>query len=87
MKTELVVQLTTKELSSIIENSISKALSTNQPNKEFLTLVEVCKLLGISRNTFGNYVTRGLITKHKVGAKVLVKRSQLMEAIELGKIG
>ncbi len=88
MKTQnLVVTLTILELANLLDSSISKALSKHQPNKEYLTLIEVCELLGISRNTFGNYVNRGLIIKHKVGSKVLVKRSQLMQAIELGKIG
>jgi excisionase family DNA binding protein len=45
--------------------------------KEFLSIQETCKLLGISRRTVYRMFDRGEIKKGKAGTRTLIKRSEI----------
>ena len=50
--------------------------------KEFLSVNEVCKLIGISRRTIYRLFERGELTKIKIGSRTLIKRSALNRLID-----
>lgn len=45
--------------------------------KEFLSITETCKLIGISRPTFHRIIKRKLIAFKKVGRRTIIKRSDI----------
>ncbi len=45
--------------------------------KEFLSITDTCKLLGISRWTIGRSIKRNDIKASKIGKRVLIKRSEI----------
>src|SRR5690606_1208725 len=45
--------------------------------KEFLSIMEVCQLVGISRRTVYRLIEQGDLKKIKVGSRTLIKRSAL----------
>ena len=52
-----------------------------EPEEELLTFNEGCELLKCSRVTVWNYAKQGKIKTYKIGNKVFMKRSELMEVI------
>ena len=55
--------------------------------KEFLSVNEVCKLIGISRRTIYRLFERGELTKIKIGSRTLIKRSALNILIDSKETG
>lgn len=45
--------------------------------KEFLSIAETCKLLGISKVTFHRVVNRGQMNVRKVGRRTIIKRVEI----------
>ncbi len=50
--------------------------------KEFLSINEVCKLIGISRRTIYRLIERGDLTKIKIGSRTVIKRSTLNSLVD-----
>jgi excisionase family DNA binding protein len=56
--------------------------------KEFLSINEVCQLVGISRRTVYRMIEQGELNKIKIGSRTLIKRSalnRLLSSKETGK--
>ncbi len=49
--------------------------------KEFLSINEVCLLLGLSRMTLHRYIKSGKIHSKKIGGKVILKRKDIDKLI------
>lgn len=50
--------------------------------KDFLSINEACKLLGISRRTVYRLIERGKLTVNKVATRTIIKRSELNKLLE-----
>lgn len=76
--------------SLIIETHKNVLKILREKEKELLTPDEVCQMLRISRSTYQRHVKAGLFEQIKQGDKAnssaFVKRSQIEELIERGKI-
>ena len=83
----LIVQLTTEELSNLITKSVKSVFSEQQTSEEYLTRKQACKMLSISFNTFTNYVNKGHLIKYKIDNRVYVKRSDIVSFLESNRIG
>lgn len=69
---------TEKVKQSNIETTRTKTLPIEQLKaKEFLSINEVCQLVGISRRTVYRLIEQGDLKKTKVGSRTLIKRSAL----------
>ena len=55
--------------------------------KDYLSINEVCKLIGISRRTVYRLIERGEIKKIKIGSRTLIKRSLLIRLLENEETG
>jgi excisionase family DNA binding protein len=49
---------------------------------EFLDALAAAALLNVSRTTILNWRTRGLLTSHKIGGRILFKRTELLASVE-----
>lgn len=45
--------------------------------KEFLTIQETCKLLGISRTTLWRILKQGKLKSAKIGSRVIIRKEDL----------
>ena len=84
---DLLVQLTTEELSNLIKQTVEGVFSHQQTSEEYLTRKQACKMLSISPNTFSNYVNKGHLIKYKIDNRVYVKRSEIVKFLESNRIG
>lgn len=66
---------------------MSNELKKTDGQKEILSSSEVMQLLGISRNTFDRFRKEGIIRTYKLGRRVYVKYSELLEALEAQEAG
>ena len=88
MNDVLLMPLKLSELERLIENSVSKAINSNQfkePHKEkgiYLTKQEAAKLLKVSPGSIDNYRRRGQIQSYQIGRNVLFKEEELLEVVE-----
>ena len=55
--------------------------------KDYLSINEVCKLIGISRRTVYRLIEQGDIKKIKIGSRTLIKRSALNRLLENKETG
>lgn len=74
-----------EELNKSIRNIYSEAIKEAQRNaginKEYLTIEEAMKLMGISRNTLTTWLENGL-PKYKIDRKQYIKKSELYKFID-----
>jgi len=71
------VELSNKETFRIKNQPIEKLKA-----KEFLSIDEVCNLIGISRRTIYRLISKGELNKIKVGTRTIIKRSSLDKYLE-----
>jgi excisionase family DNA binding protein len=85
MNEQLIVTLKVDELKSLIDESVSNAL-TKLPQKpeaeDLLKRDEVAKLFKISLVTLNQWMRDGRITFHKINSRIFFKRSEVMEALK-----
>ena len=65
-----------QEIKSLIQD-----FKSPEPEEELLTFNKGCELLKCSRVTGWNYAKQGKIKTYKIGNKVFMKRSELMDVI------
>lgn len=69
-----------KEVNQVVKQPIEEIKA-----KEFLSIIEVSKLIGISRRTIYRLIDRNELTKIKVGTRTIIKRSELNKYLEQPK--
>jgi hypothetical protein len=65
----------------LIDNGYSKAISETTPEEILLTRKEAAALLNINLVTLNKHTKSGRFLSYGFGARVLYKRSQLIEAL------
>lgn len=78
------------ELSKSVQSIYTSAIETARRDvgviREYLSIDEVCELLGVSRNTLtNNFIEEGL-PKYKIGNRQFIKKSELHEFISQHQI-
>ena len=53
--------------------------------KEFLSINETCKLIGVSKRTIHRLIEKGQIDKIKIGSRTIIKRSALNQFISINE--
>lgn len=84
---ESVLQIhnvTKKEFVSIIENVIEDRFVSflKQKEPENLTVQETSKLLGVTELTIHNYIKKGLLPASKIGRRIVIKRTDIDNALK-----
>lgn len=75
-----------KNIQLVYEEAIETARRDVGVIREYLNIQEVCKMLGISRNTLtNNYFEKGL-PKYKIESKIFVKKTELNDFISKHQI-
>ena len=79
-----MIQITTEQLSQIINDALSNqlerlSLNVPQQNKgtDLLSRAETASYFGISRPCLADWTKKGIIKGHKVGGRVFYRRSEL----------
>ena len=87
----LILQgITAEELSKLIAVEVQKLQSQNQQttpdsDHDLITIKEACEMLNVSRGTLYRYESQGRINIYGIGARRLLKRSELLESLTLKK--
>jgi excisionase family DNA binding protein len=85
----ILSQIPVSELVSLISNEIKKQLPESHSNREskneepetYYTRNEVCKLFHISLVTLNKHTKSKRLNAHRIGARVLYKRSEILNAL------
>lgn len=82
------IQVSPKELATLIQESVKHSLPTTtliptiEPKqKEILTRIETANLFSISLVCLHDWVKKKILKPYKVGNKTYFKRSEVMEAL------
>lgn len=59
-----------------------KNITESEPNKEFITRVEVCELLSFNKSSLWKHTKSGKLKSYGIGNRVLYKRSEVLEAVK-----
>jgi len=73
------------ELKKMLANHTDQAQQTPEPKNDLITIKEACEMLNISRGTLYRYEEKGDIKIYGIGARRLLKRSEVLEALTLKK--
>ena len=88
-----IIVTTPKEIESIIEDIIlrhkveEKPISPTQDDVVLMTRKETAEMLGIGLPTLSKHTKEGLIRSHRMGNRILYKRSEVIEAIQQRNFG
>lgn len=78
-------ELLEEHVQTIYKQAIQTARNDIGVIREYLSIEEVCELMGISRNTLGNWLSSGL-PKYKINNKQYIKRTELNRFISKHQI-
>ena len=86
----ILISIPKDELQSIVIDCVTACLQHHkfdfpkeEKQEEYLTGKQVDKLLNISAPTRHKYVKDGLLNKHKIGGRVLYKRTEVLQALKV----
>jgi len=88
MNERLIVTLKVDELKTILDESITNALTKvpQKPEEEtLLKRIEVAKLFGISLVTLNQWMRDGRIPHHRINTRIFFKRSEVIQALNAVK--
>lgn len=77
------VQVLAEQVQRLVELFEGKP-ETGITNEDLMTRKEGCDLLQVSDPTFWKWAKQGKIKTYKIGGRVYVKRSELMDVINTG---
>lgn len=77
----LVDRIVSKVTENVINAVKDDKNREQQTQPEYLTGKQVNELLSIANTTRHKYVREGLLIKHRIGGKVLYKRSEVLDAL------
>ncbi|MBA99632.1 MAG: DNA-binding protein [Saprospirales bacterium] len=90
---EKIIVTTPKEIENIIEDIIlrhkveEKPITPSQDDVVLMSRKETAEMLGISLPTLSKHTKEGLIPSHRMGNRILYKRSEVIEAIQQRNFG
>ena len=82
---KLVLKLDNEQMSELAQ-SIAKELD-NPTKQEFIPRIEAARYLSMHVNTLDPLLRKGVIPFYKVGKKIFLKRTEILELLESNKIG
>ncbi len=71
-----VIQMTVKREFETINNS-----QKPEPDNDYLSRKETCKILGISLPTLNDYTKRGLVPSYRIGARIRYKKEEVLKSL------
>lgn len=89
MQNVILSQIPIKDLKEIItewgNQLIQETKKNNLENRnesDFITIQECAEMLKCSIPTVHDHIKKGLYTRYKIGRKTLIKRSEVIQAIQ-----
>lgn len=74
------------ELKKMLANHTDQSQQTTPENEpDLITIKEACEMLNISRGTLYRYEKQGKINIYGIGARRLLKRSEVLESLTVKK--
>jgi hypothetical protein len=80
----LIQSVTVEEFSETLRQVVREELSAlqpKQPTSNYLTRIEVSKLLKISLPTLNEYTRKGLIRGSRIGSRILYLESDIISSV------
>lgn len=80
-------QISIDELATVIQMTVQKEFEkinnskTPQPENEYLTRKETCRILGVSLPTLNDYSKRGLIPSYRIGTRIRYKKEEVLNSL------
>ena len=77
--------ITLQELANALQPLLQPQQSNNeivQPEPEFLTREQVCKLLSFNKTSLWKHTKQGKLKSYGIGNRVLYKRTEVLEAVK-----
>ena len=85
MSTQIFLNgITLDELANALKPLLQPQQSNNeitQPEPEFLTREQVCKLLSFNKTSLWKHTKTGKLKSYGIGNRVLYKRTEVLEAV------
>jgi excisionase family DNA binding protein len=83
METQIFLNgITLEQLAEAVVKLQQQPAPAPQPENEFITRDEVCKLLNFNKTTLHKHTRSGKLLSFGIGNRVLYKRSQVLEAVK-----
>ena len=65
-----------------IKEALEKMTKKDPLKEKWLTITEVCALLHVSKRTFFNYHSKGILSYSQIGSKIYVKADDIQALLE-----
>ena len=83
MNTQIFLNgITLEQLAEAVVKLQQQPIAPPQPENEFITRDEVCRLLNFNKTTLHKHTRSGKLLSFGIGNRVLYKRSQVLEAVK-----
>lgn len=83
MNTQIFLNgITLEQLAEAVVKLQQQPIAPPQPENEFITRDEVCKLLNFNKTTLHKHTRSGKLLSFGIGNRVLYKKSQVLEAVK-----
>jgi excisionase family DNA binding protein len=83
METQIFLNgITLEQLAEAIVKLQQQPAPPPQPENEFITRVEVCKLLNFNLTTLHKHTNNGKLKSYGIGNRVLYKKCEVLQAVK-----
>lgn len=87
MEKIMLSPITLDELATVIKMTVKREFETinnsqkPEPDNDYLSRKETCKILGISLPTLNDYTKRGLVPSYRIGARIRYKKEEVLNSL------
>ncbi|MBK9477330.1 MAG: helix-turn-helix domain-containing protein [Bacteroidetes bacterium] len=87
MEKIMLSPITIDELATVIQMTVKREFETinnsqkPEPDNDYLSRKETCKILGISLPTLNDYTKRGLVPSYRIGARIRYKKEEVLKSL------
>lgn len=87
MEKVILSPISLDELATVIQMTVKKEFETinnsqkTEPDNEYLSRKETCKILGVSLPTLNDYTKRGLVPSYRIGARIRYRKEEVLKSL------
>lgn len=78
----ITLQQLADALAPLLQPQQGKQLEQTEPENDFITREQVCKLLSFNKTTLYKHTKSGKLLSYGIGNRVLYSRKQVLEAVK-----
>jgi excisionase family DNA binding protein len=83
MNTQILLNgITLEQLAEALAPLLREPKDKPQPENEFLTRDEVCKLLSLNKTSLWKHTKAGKLKSYGIGNRILYKKCEVLEAVK-----